>query len=938
MVNKIMQIEVATFPESTTKEKGDLLEDIANDFLRMQNYEVDTEVRVVGSELDLLCKHRVTKKIIYVECKAYRNTIGAGVLKQLLGTVDFNDYQEGWLISTAPLGKDAKGFQKKWEERPAERGQKLSIYTPERLIEAFINSNVVQSPPNAKALEMLMNEDFIGDWTLLITPLGRFWALTCSPSGIPQGLIIFSAKTGYLIDKQEQLQRLSQTDTSLNDLDFEYLFKIQHQQIDIEPIEYKPVVQVQHGESWSDYRPARPNDFVGREEAQQKIIYFLQDVRAKKTQTRIFAITGDSGMGKSSLITKIRNRVRNKRYKKRMFVFAVDVRAAKDPSYILASLLACFREASKVGFGLANTEELKITNLAEPLESPTIKKFLNSLEEKEQVICLVFDQFEELYSKSDLLNVFEMSKTLFFSAISAQSNLVLGFAWKSDSTVHLSHPAYHMWHTLTDHRIEIELWRFRHAEASKAITLFEKELNDKLLSSLRRQIIENSNGYPWLLKKLCIHLYDQIQAGISQSELMDKALDVEFFFKRDLQKLTQPESTCLKIIAETAPANWHEILEVSGQDTLRALIDKRLVIKSGDTLNLYWDIFREYVLTGKVPSIPLTYLPSYRSLNTVLMVAHKLNPQTPTSYTDLGTVVGLSEKTVGNVVHDLIMFGVAKGGASQAILDERMKSSEITDVLKQLRKIFANHAITLSLKQFERGTIITRSDLIELLKKINPAAQYREKTWKVYSDRMGQWLTATGYLLPDKNSWKIEDQGKINTDFTKIPKGYSNKDTIFIGNTSPINTVKALDWIMSNPSQTWEEIKNMGYRNAAATLKGLRIVFDLEGKCILDEEYVGLDKTALEIVWDASNKVDILLKLCDFLKTHPTASGRDVGEYVSKVYERNWAEASKMRTGNSLKQWAQWIMLGLGQKDIPEPLGSKSKKGKSTQYSLFDRN
>ena len=67
------------------------------------------------------------------------------------------------------------------------------------------------------------------------------------------------------------------------------------------------------------------------------------------------------------------------------------------------------------------------------------------------------------------------------------------------------------------------------------------------------------------------------------------------------------------------------MLEISGNDVLLALINKRLVIRRGDKLTVYWDIFREYVVSGKVPSIPLTYLPSYQSLNTVLMIAKQLS-------------------------------------------------------------------------------------------------------------------------------------------------------------------------------------------------------------------------------------------------------------------------------------------------------------------------
>ena len=100
-----MLIEVLTPEGSSTKEKGDLLESLASEFLRTQGYEVHNEVRVTASELDLLCKHKVNGRDVYVECKAHRDNLSAEVLTKLLGTVDLHEYSEGWIVSTGPLGK-----------------------------------------------------------------------------------------------------------------------------------------------------------------------------------------------------------------------------------------------------------------------------------------------------------------------------------------------------------------------------------------------------------------------------------------------------------------------------------------------------------------------------------------------------------------------------------------------------------------------------------------------------------------------------------------------------------------------------------------------------------------------------------------------------------------------------------------------------------------
>lgn len=715
-------------------------------------------------------------------------------------------------------------------------------------------------------------------------------------------------------------------------MDFEFIAKLK--QLTLEPIS---IVEVQHGNSWVDYRPARPQDFVGRQESQENILGFLDDVLDKKTLTRVFAITGDSGMGKSSLIAKLRERTESQEIKNKIFIYAVDVRAATDANYIFSALIACLRKAANNGFGNMGAESIRITNVSEPLESPSIKDYINSLEKNSQIVCLVFDQFEELYSKSNLYEIFELAQRLFLSVTSAKSNFVLGFAWKSDATVPQSHPAYFMWHSLSDHRLEIELQRFKHDEASAAINLFEKELGKRLFGNLKRQILENTQGYPWWLKKLCIHVYEQIQSGTSQEALIDKSLDVESLFTRDLQKLTAQEKTCLSLIAENAPMDWYEILEISGNDILRALIDKRLIIRRGNRLTVYWDIFREYVISGKVPSIPLTYLPGYDSLNTVLMIAKQLSKESPSSYDKLSDIAHISSNTIMNVVHDLVMFGIAKRDDSEVRLDERVLDSQTESILRRARQTFANHAMVLILRKLEKNVVVNESEMIKVLKQINPTAQHQEQTWKMYASRMMQWLTATGYITPVQAGWSFEDRGDINPDFAKISVGYYSEEHFFIGDSSPAYALQALEWLINNPKPvtSWSEFHENNLRNAALSIRNLGIIVNFNGRYVITEKYKKYS-SPLEILWAAALDDKTLQKAKKFLQENPLGNGRDLGKFLNKEFERNWSDGSIERTGNSIRQWAHWLLLGDTSGDIPDPLGARYKKtSKVNQQKLF---
>jgi len=335
-----MRIEVATAPNTPNKEKGDLLERVAGQVLKTQSYVVTEQVRVTGSELDLLCKHQVNNRKLYVECKAHRDTLSANILTNLLGTVTFRNYDEGWLITTGPLGKDAKGFKDEWEEKPTQERSKLSIYTSERVVELLINSSFILPAPTQAPCAM-GEADSIGEWTLLITTAGVFWAVTHLCSGVPTGLYVYDAKNGQAITDTALLRTLKTTDTSLNTLDFEFVNKVISEGSSASGDTVANVVQVQAGEDWADYRPARPEHFVGRKSAQDRLMQLFRSITGQKTRTRVLAITGDSGMGKSSIIAKLRDRCRNVRHRNRFFCSPLmsGLQPARD---IYRSITPCF--------------------------------------------------------------------------------------------------------------------------------------------------------------------------------------------------------------------------------------------------------------------------------------------------------------------------------------------------------------------------------------------------------------------------------------------------------------------------------------------------------------------------------------------------------------------------------------------------------------------
>ena len=915
-----MRIEVATSSSDSNKTKGDLLEKLAERVITRQNYKVTAQIRKTASELDLTCKHNVSNRTVYAECKAHRDPLSANVLKNLLGELVLHEFDEAWLISTGSLGKDAKGFVDEWNKKPADESNRMSFYTSDKIVDMLCTTSTIVPQPTFCAEQLTGSVESLGDWTLLITQYGMYWCVIVTESGVPAGVLVFNAKTGEKVTDLAVLRRIGNTDTTLSNLDFEYLAKCADSGVAGNISERIPkVVQVQAGEDWADYRPARPEHFVGRTDAQDRLIKLLESIRTQETLTRIFAITGDSGMGKSSLIAKLRARCANVRNRRKYFIFAVDVRAATDPSYIHASLLAALSKVSEE-YSIGSLD-LKVSDYTDPLSSPSITQLLQHLEDKKQVVCIVFDQFEELYSKPDLFAVFQEALRLFLSAVTASSSIALGFAWKSDSSVQQGHPAYFMWHRLSDYRFEIGLSPFSHSEASSALTLFEKVIGTKVRPELRRQVIENSQGFPWLIKKLCLHLWEQIQQGISQEEL-EETLDVASLFDRDIQSLTTPESTCLRAVARTAPSDWYDVIDTYGEEVLRSLQQRRLVVRSGDRLNVYWDIFKDYLLTNSVPSLPFTYLPSSPSIRALLDVATQLDHNESKSIEKLVKSASIKESTAQNVIHDLIMFGVARGTPQSVSLDERVESSNEKDVLLRIRDVLRRHALTRLLKSnFDHGETIYQEEMIETLRSINRAAQHSTRTWNLYADRMGRWLVSTGLAFTVHGGWQVQDRGDV-----QIPSGRKRRDGTFIGDAPPHRTIEALTWLLEKGSVTRSEVKQSGMRNAFAVLTRFELIESStvgEGyEAVLSENRDDPKKA----VWIAAHQDKTLSLVLEYLDIHPLASGRTIGIYINEISEGKWSNATKLRVGNGLRKWAIWLKKAERNGLVPEPPKDETRK------------
>lgn len=205
------------------KNRGDLLEKITGDLLKIRNYEVFEEVRRTGVELDLVCKNKANRsKDIYIECKAYNDKkIQSGVITSLSGIRGIYQYEEAWLVTTSSLGKEAKGLVDKISSGDDKKS--FTFYTPDKLVDAFVDANIIVSTDVAKSKvnSLIQQKNKIdSDLVLLVTEYGKFWAVKYLKGGKPSSVILVYASDGEIVKEKDLIDNIYNTDNSLKDLNF----------------------------------------------------------------------------------------------------------------------------------------------------------------------------------------------------------------------------------------------------------------------------------------------------------------------------------------------------------------------------------------------------------------------------------------------------------------------------------------------------------------------------------------------------------------------------------------------------------------------------------------------------------------------------------------------------------------------------------------------
>lgn len=738
--------EIIIWPSEEDKghQRGKFFENLANGIFITQRYKVAGNVNVTGQEFDLECKHmdRVNEKCL-VECKA-KQSLSSDEIKKFVFSVGFNNFNYGYFLYTRSYEHQVSGLIKEIEAD--DRYRNIYFWGADKVIELLVASKLISEYSSDLQGEVVFKV------ILLYSYFGIYYITIIGRGTIPESFSVNDAKDMSELNDEAIVTKIKNYIDELNDLDiYEKGSEINEREHHVHA-EIDTVTEIQSSDSWDDYKPASLKYFVGRKRQKDKIFAFLNETRSSIIEKRVFYIDGKSGWGKSSLMSDLRERCRNRHYKNKYLSIVIDSRSANSNNFVALAYELLIKKSVRSGFIPEKYLSIKIPSSFDILSYDLTEELSEWLKDNLKVLILVFDQFEDVFRKE---GVFKSFYKFLLDVNNLNGNIVLGFSWKSEVNIPIENEAYHLWQQSRDLAFRITLDEFDASESKAIIKQLEKDISANFDIDFIRKIVDNAQGYPWLVKKLCIHIKKQVFKGLSIEDLYEQDFQVKDLFNSDLEELGSAEVKALRYIAKRAfndqALDVTELDEVISSDVVQALIHKRFVIKSGTKYNIYWDIFRDYLVLDQIPPIGETYL-IRQPVNSVLeaFIAFTSNPTL-----DVSRFIDLTSSSVGegaalNILRELRNIGVVSyrnGFFTVNVESDDINNEYFRDYLNEK---LSKHTFTIEMRKIE-GREIGVSDLTRIIETKIRTKTFSEKTLETYAQTFLGWLDFAEITIPNLN-------------------------------------------------------------------------------------------------------------------------------------------------------------------------------------------
>ncbi len=936
-----------TSPQAQAQARGKLFENLMADVLRHYGYRIDRipSVNYAGMEIDIEGKALATGIPLYAECKCYETEVDSPKLQAFYGK-----YMALWLkerrcqglfIALPGVNSHAKGFYRENCEETSEITVRL--LQEDQVIESLYHTMQICRPDSiAGAIRKEVGTP--GDWILLYTDKGLFYVqyLIAPGAGIPSGIALFDAK-GTPLTERTTLDYLAQLYPEFNDFEKVAIDPSLALGSHAIPQDLEEIVEVRGSSECFEYQfPASPQHFVGRESVLEEVDLFVTKVINKETSSRGILFEANSGWGKSSVVLASVARLKEIGH----FAVAIDSRSASSSQFILRAL----------DYVLSHMYGIR-TELFQHDTPPAITGFdgavrsllalSQTLQRQSQVMVIFFDQFENVFFLSETL---KRITDLLLRLCDAQTNVILGFSWKTDLVGLTSEFPYQLRDSIVSSSRRLALETFSEVETTALLDRLSEELRAPLRKDLRFFLSEFSQGYPWLLKKLCAHVKAQRETGVPQSAIANSLLNVEELFKEDLRGLSPDEEDALRRVAKKAPISISELGEELRAEVVQSLVNRRLVVRIGHKFDVYWDIFRDYLNTGRVP-VQENYILRLQ-IGSVLNAAKLLTDAGGTHDTSrFQQRAGLSQKSFYNVMRDMRLLGVARVDGDKVVLqvplpkEERdFKDSFRAHLKERLRR---NRLVWRLLEVLEAKESLRLDEMAEIIARSCPYISATRETWRTYARVVADWMDFADVAIFDNKDnalARYRPGTEVRERQLSLGKRRGGMMVPAIQYT-PVEKVaeRLVQALQGSKRIDWTGLKKSSIAKALATLEDLEfIVRKPRSITVLSraKQFVSFPEQRATLFAEGALKMRSFVAFVDILREHKD-TGRTLSQLGVELRARlsvEWTQGTAETEAKIMLDWARHTMLAPGvfaeSRRGPRRV---APKGGNLQTSLFPK-
>ena len=877
-------------PQERANARGHLFERFVAKLLNRYGFEEprksNRNVTAEGIEIDVVARHNLTRAKAIAECKAYSRPVKVDELTSFYGD----------LAADRLVDRDTFGLMVVLPRLTPEGEEKARAIS--RLDSNFRYLNAEDVAGAVRELALIVDQprglSLTSDPALIITPDGEFSAtlILDEVSRKPVSVAVWAA-SGRVPQPTIELIQSSDYAAGIQVLDVGVAgseFMIPERSSNNENADESLIATVMGSGSDFEYQlPASPRYFVGRKELLSRL-----SARVGSGE-HVVVFNAKSGWGKSSLALKLGDTA----VTLGGYALILDSRTATNSRYIIEAVRRAATEAADRGL-LTLPEDAAWATLSSALRTIAQAAWISS----DRPLLIFFDQFENIFRDPELTRGF---RDLAAGVRELSVPLLVGFAWKTDLVGWTESHPYQLRDEIRDMGTLFTIEPFGPSEVNTLLARLEKRVGTRLAPELKSRVREYSQGLPWLLKKLADHTFRELISGVTQEQLLAEALNVQNLFEADLSELSPLEHEVLRHIARYAPIPASEVTERYAPEIVQSLVNQRLVVQVGASLDTYWDTFREFLNTGRVPvedSYILRQMP--RGVTRLLPIV--IDAGGDAGVPELARALETSDIAIFNLSRDLRLLGLTVYESNRVkLVDEIMQASDRERELRRrvalaLRRHRA-FSTFIALNERHAGRVSAAAYSREL-PKVFPAVAASEHTWSVYARVLLSWLTYASLVIQRGN------------DFSLASEGYEDITIRLLDVRSPLNVRTAVPHESSRAAL--ELIRKLG-RGEAARLPPdkerdpFRAVASIGAGIVDPEGHMRLVRSDLAPNGEINPLVlrELLEALpggaagIDLLIRKPDASPDEVGETIRVAAGAQWKPQTAHSVGTYWRGWAR---------------------------------